>query len=319
MEDHHHPQQFRVETIVRFSWTIENFSELECKELYSDTFFTGPYPWRILITPKAANTGRGLSIYLDAVDTTNGRTRYAYFKLSLVNQLFRRRTKTKTKNKHLFGGTQSVRFGYKPLISSAEFLSPNNGFLVDDTCTIVAEVFVKNSGYYDDENTNDDDEDDGDDGNVLVDFKGLCKIDKEFVKLLEEVCSRHPNVVERHKKRKLSEKFNEWSFTALGKVLHFLKTKKVKDMMNDDACKELQYLWEELKIVKFDDLNWLKEHVESALGVKKHMEKEMEGEVKRFKEQMIVAETNLDIARRELEKEEEGFVVRDLNDDLASM
>ncbi|KAL1369316.1 hypothetical protein HN51_023411 [Arachis hypogaea] len=337
---------FRVETIVKFTWTIENFYELvECRELHSETFFTGSYPWRIMITPKAANTGKGLSIYLDAVDIANAKTRSACFKLSLINEFCRKKTKTRTKNRHLFS-SENVKFGYKSFISSDEFLSPNNGFLVDNTCTIVAEVF----GYddqntdtndddeeHDDENTdtNDDDDeeeeedDDSPKDTVLVDFKGLCRIEKEFVQLLEKVCSRRPNLVESHRKRNMSQKFNEWSFTTLGKVLQFLKTKKVKDMMNDDACKELQYLWEELEIVKFDDLSWLKEHVESALGMKNYMERGMkvkrlkgnvvalEGEVKSLKEKMIVAERDLEKARRELVKEEEGYVARDLNDELA--
>ncbi|XP_057745657.1 uncharacterized protein LOC130963572 [Arachis stenosperma] len=290
---------FRVETIVKFTWTIENFYELvECRELHSETFFTGSYAWRIMITPKAANTGKGLSIYLDAVDIANAKTRYAGFKLSLINEFCRKKTKTRTKNKHLFS-SENVKFGYKSFISSDEFLSPNNGFLVDNTCTIVAE--------------------------------GLCRIEKEFVQLLEKVCSKRPNLVESHRKRNMSQKFNEWSFTILGKVLQFLKTKKVKDMMNDDACKELQDLWEELEIAKFDDLSWLKEHVESALGMKNHMERGMkvkrlkgnvvalEGEVKSLKEKMIVAERDLEKARSELVKEEEGFVARDLNDELACM
>ncbi|RYR71600.1 hypothetical protein Ahy_A02g005837 [Arachis hypogaea] len=318
MEDH-----FRVETIVKFTWTIKNFYELvECRGLHSETFFTG----RIMITPKAANTGKGLSIYLDAVYIANAKTRYAGFKLSLINEFCRKKTKTRTKNKHLFS-SENVKFGYKSFISSDEFLSPNNGFLVDNTCTIVAEVFgyddqntdTNDDNYQHDENTDTNDDESPKD-NVLVDFKGLCRIEKEFVQLLEKVCSRRPNLVESHKKRNMSQKFNEWSFTTLGKVLQFLKTKKVKDMMNDDACKELQDLWEELEI----------EHVESALGTKNYMEKRgmkvkrlkgtvvaLEGEVKSLKEKMIVAGRGLEKARRELVKEEEGYVARDLNDELA--
>ena len=86
-----------------------------------------------------------------------------------------------------------------------------------------------------------------------MDFKDLGKIEKDFVQLLEEVCSKHPTLIEGHRKRNRSKRFIEWSFTALGRVLHFLKSKKVKDM-NDDTCKELQNLWEELETVRFDDL-----------------------------------------------------------------
>ncbi|XLU46721.1 hypothetical protein S245_041535, partial [Arachis hypogaea] len=51
---------------------------------------------RIMITPKAANTGKGLSIYLDAVYIANAKTRYAGFKLSLINEFCRKKTKTRT-------------------------------------------------------------------------------------------------------------------------------------------------------------------------------------------------------------------------------
>ena len=130
-------QSGRVETFVKFTCTISDFSKLECRKLYSETFFTGCHPWylqltpilqwlyiiinkhvawsltqfrfvllicfgfafrRILIYPKAANTGRGLSIYLDAGDTANfpfGWSRSANLKLSLINQFNGKKTRTR--------------------------------------------------------------------------------------------------------------------------------------------------------------------------------------------------------------------------------
>ena len=41
----------------------------------------------------------------------------------------------------------SVKFGYQSFITSAEFRKSSNGFLVGDTCIIVAEASVNNSGH----------------------------------------------------------------------------------------------------------------------------------------------------------------------------
>ncbi|XP_021824029.1 MATH domain and coiled-coil domain-containing protein At3g58270-like [Prunus avium] len=149
----------------------------------------------------------------------------------------------------------------------------------------------------------------------LVDFRGLGKIEKVFVPLLEEVCSWHPSLVECQKKR--SRTFIEWAFTALGRVLHFLKTTKVKDM-TEDACEHLQILWEELETFKFD-LAWLEPSVQTALNLKKLVERAgkvqkqredmdaLEIEVKRLKARLAVAEIDLEVAKRDLAKAAVGF------------
>ncbi|KAB2606034.1 MATH domain and coiled-coil domain-containing protein [Pyrus ussuriensis x Pyrus communis] len=99
----------------------------------------------------------------------------------------------------------------------------------------------------------------------LADFRGLGNIDNAFVPLLDEVCSWPPSLIECQRKR--SRMFTEWAFTALGRLLLFMKTKKVKDM-TADACEELKLLWEELEAFKFD-LAWLEPCVQRALGMKK--------------------------------------------------
>ena len=109
------------------------------------------------------------------------------------------------------------------------FLSSNaldDGFIQDDNLIIIAELCVKESGH----------ENQLDHGAGITDsiksgfqdFRGLGKIEKDFIQLLEEVCSKHPTLIESQVKRYRSQRFSEWSFTALGRVLHFLKTKKVK-------------------------------------------------------------------------------------------
>ncbi|BAT96495.1 hypothetical protein VIGAN_08344500 [Vigna angularis var. angularis] len=63
-----------------------------------------------------------------------------------------------------------------------------------------------------------------------MDFRGIGKVEKDFIPLLEEVCSRYPSLVDIRKKR--SQIFTQWSFTALGRVFHFLNTKRVRDMQS---------------------------------------------------------------------------------------
>ncbi|MED6185463.1 hypothetical protein PIB30_057296 [Stylosanthes scabra] len=95
----------------------------------------------------------------------------------------------------------------------------------------------------------------------LVDLEDLCKLREYFVQLLEEVCLAYRTPLENHEiKNKWSQTFREWSFMALGRVLHFVKTNSVEDM-NDDACKELQILWEELKVFGLDEFSGFDLHL----------------------------------------------------------
>jgi len=138
----------------------------------------------------------------------------------------------------------------------------------------------------------------------------------------EEVCSHDPSHIEPQPKR--SRKFTDLAFAALGRVLYFLKTRKVRDM-NDQACKDLQVLWEELEKFRFD-LTWLEPRVQSALGIKSFVEKAiqveklkenvaaLEGETERLKAKLVAVEINLDIERDLLK--EKGIEERDLDSEL---
>ncbi|KAK9912385.1 hypothetical protein M0R45_036252 [Rubus argutus] len=160
----------------------------------------------------------------------------------------------------------------------------------------------------------------------LVDFRGLGKIDKKFVPLLEEVCSWHPSLISCQRRR--SRMFSEWAFTALGRLLHFLNTTKVKDMMEDscvhDPCEHLQVLWDEAVTFRFD-LSWLEPFVQSALGMKKFGEREglvkklredvdaLETEIKRLRDRLAIAEVDHEVAKRDLAKAEESFGQANMN------
>ncbi|MED6185462.1 hypothetical protein PIB30_057294 [Stylosanthes scabra] len=209
-EVHDEVEEVRTERIVAetvtYRWIINNFSELNCKKLYSETFFVDKHPCSNFLT-------------LD------------------------------------------------------ELHNPRNSYLRNDTLRVKAVVTVIHHGTYYDHII---------EGMMssatiseLVDFRGLCKIEKRFVQLLKEACFNHPTLIENQQKRNRTQKFIEWSFAALGRVLHFLNTKSVNDM-DDDACNELQNLWEELNNFGFDDLTWLELHVQFALSMKNHMKVDLQ-------------------------------------------
>lgn len=156
---------------------------------------------------------------------------------------------------------------------------------------------------------------------AVVNFKDLGQIDKALVPMLEEACSWHPSLLNCNMKR--SRKFSEWAFTCLGQVLHFLKKRKWKDM-NQEACEELQALWEELEMSRMD-LSWLESHVKSALNMKGYLEKEMkvkrlrqdlavsEAEMKKMKENLANTEKAVEVKGKELVKAQVGFEELDLD------
>ncbi|XP_024189628.2 MATH domain and coiled-coil domain-containing protein At3g58210-like isoform X2 [Rosa chinensis] len=158
----------------------------------------------------------------------------------------------------------------------------------------------------------------------LIDFMGFGKIESAFVPLLEKVCSVHPSLIECQRRRGRS--ITQCAFQTLGEFLHFLKTTKIKDM-TQETYEHLQTLWEDLEIFKFD-LAWLEPHVQSALAMKKLLEKarkvkrmreDVEGlvnEQKRRTLALTVTEMDLEAAKKELSKEEEGFTEIDMETEL---
>lgn len=158
----------------------------------------------------------------------------------------------------------------------------------------------------------------------LTDFRGLGLIEKAFVPLLEEVCLWHPSLIEsQHNKTRM---FTECAFTALGRLLHFLQTTKVKDM-TQDACGQLRLYWEELETFKFG-LAWLEPQVQSAFDKKKFVERArrvkrlkedvecLENEMVRRKTMLTVTEMDHELAKKDLTKAEEGFNEIELDSEL---
>ncbi|KAB1225466.1 Ubiquitin carboxyl-terminal hydrolase 12 [Morella rubra] len=128
---------------ARFTWTIENFSRLNTKKLYSDIFFVGGYKWRILIFPKGNNVDH-LSMYLDVADSPTlpyGWSRYAQFSLSVINQIHNKYSIRK-ETQHQFNARESD-WGFTSFMPLGELYDPGRGYLVNDTCIVEADVAVR--------------------------------------------------------------------------------------------------------------------------------------------------------------------------------
>ncbi|KAJ6727514.1 UBIQUITIN-SPECIFIC PROTEASE 12-RELATED [Salix purpurea] len=159
---------------ARFTWTIDNFSRLNNKKLYSDVFVVGGYKWRILTFPKGNNVDH-LSMYLDVADSATlpyGWSRYAQFSLTVINQLHQKFSIRKgyiwnetwkscpldtvvenmgallklnlayIDTQHQFNARESD-WGFTSFMPLGELYDPGRGYLVNDTCVVEADVAVR--------------------------------------------------------------------------------------------------------------------------------------------------------------------------------
>ncbi|XLR12274.1 hypothetical protein S83_040212 [Arachis hypogaea] len=300
------------EKFEKFTWTINNFSKLETEAEY---FIVGCYTWRIIVYIDEDLVGICLNFVDYSLDLIQGHSITVNFKLSLVNQRINTLTKSIDGQVRFNRDADDAAYIFIWKMSSAQIKS----LILDDTFIIVAEFSIN------EESSHHQNQLDHGAGRTTVvdsllkscfhDYEDLVKNTKEkgFIQLVEEACQKHPSLIECHKNNDHSSMFTKCGFMALGRVLHFLKTKKVKDM-NDEACKELQVLWKEVKAFGFDDLAWLEPRVKCAFGMSNYKEKAMH--VKKMKENVAALEVDLKVARQELVKAEEGFEERDLNDVL---
>ncbi|XP_050364838.1 MATH domain and coiled-coil domain-containing protein At3g58360-like [Argentina anserina] len=285
-----------------FKWKIENFSNLKDRKCYSDIFAIGGFKWRVLLFPKG-NSVDYISLYLAVVDHStlaSGWTIYAKYSLTLVNQLDSSLSITKV-TEHEFNSEESD-WGFTSFMPLSQIRDLSETHFVNDICIVEADVSIRKCDIkiLDQES------------GELLDFKGLGLIELAFHPLLEEVFLSHPILKEYQQKR--SRTFVECAFTTFGRLLHFLKTTKVKDL-NQDGYERLQLLWEELETFKFD-LAWLQPHVESVFGMKNmagrvgRMREDvniLEDEIKRRRAMLAAAELDLEKAKEDLAKAEQGF------------
>ncbi|KAJ7954279.1 Disease resistance protein [Quillaja saponaria] len=95
----------------------------------------------------------------------------------------------------------------------------------------------------------------------MVDFHGLCQVDKSFLTLLEEACAGNRQLIDCQMQHPLILRQSAYAF--LGQMLFLLKYMKIQDIVHHKD--ELEHCWVVTKAMKFD-LEWLRPLVERALS-----------------------------------------------------
>ncbi|XP_027908181.1 MATH domain and coiled-coil domain-containing protein At2g01790-like isoform X1 [Vigna unguiculata] len=253
----------------KYTWKINHFSKLNPEEeLLSDKFRLNDFTWYIVICPPG-DIHDYLQIYLEAdkdcANLPKDWKKIANFNLTLINQVNDRWSVRKGFEFEF--SADDYYDGRSNFLSFREFNKPGSGFIVNDTCVVEAGIFVTKYVYVNDEyqsvfKIDDNPPKDNDNSSFHEMFIHSFKnIEQTLIPRLERVCLYVPSLVVSQEKR--SFRFTEWAFTTLGQILHFMGTKKLKDM-DDEACNHLQILWDTVNTFGFD-LSWLEDDVEDAL------------------------------------------------------
>ncbi|TKY53214.1 Ubiquitin carboxyl-terminal hydrolase 12 [Spatholobus suberectus] len=340
----------------KFTWRIEDFSKQNLMKLRSKPFKIRGCTWRILVYPLRRDVNH-FSVYLMVADSLPpyGWSRNTFFKLALINQVDRKKSIAKETQQKFNGGYRSWGSFF---LNLSDFHDHKQGYLVRNTCIIEAHICVSDlapkiqvhpncSPTHDSQLGDQATESSSDDRDTisprtsgssaaegeargsnsltlreLIDLESLGAEEEAFIPLLEEVCIWHPNLIQCQRER--TPRFRQWAFTSLGQVLHFLKTKKAKDMSEEDI-KHLHGLWKELVRSSGFDLAWLEPYVQSALGLKDYMERAkqlkklkdnvvaVEIRMQRLRGELAAAEREFEVARKGLSEVRRGFQEMDLN------
>ncbi|KAJ7969153.1 Ubiquitin carboxyl-terminal hydrolase family protein [Quillaja saponaria] len=111
-------------------------------------------------------------------------------------------------------------------------------------------------------------------------FRGVGKIRKMFIPVLEEAISQQPHLWTSQEGRTMQ--CRRWAYSALGRVLHFLRNVKIKDLTMEKKA-EFDKLWGEMDLFNFD-LTWLAIKHDQVMnaGVDEEMLKAVEEQKKKI-------------------------------------
>ncbi|KAK2400781.1 MATH domain and coiled-coil domain-containing protein [Trifolium repens] len=341
------------EYFEKFTWKIEDFSKKNGMKLKSKDFKIRGYTWRILVHPLRKDVDH-FTFYLMVADSLPpyGWNRNTFFKLVLINQLDKKKSIIKETQQKFNGG---YRCWGSFFLNLKDFNDHRKGYLVKDTCIIEVHICVSNFApkIHDinslNQNSTPTIDQSSDEREILsprtsgstsspneegeikssdltlrefLDFDSLKPEEKYLVPLLDEVCTWRPSLIQSQMTK--TRLFRQWAFTSLGQVLHFLKTKNVKDMTEDDI-KNLRSLWEELAKSSEFELSWLEPYVQSALGVKAHLERAkklkklkdkvvaLDIKMKKLRDELSASQAQYEVARRGLSEVRNGFKEMNIN------
>ncbi|KAG2452725.1 hypothetical protein HYH02_002956 [Chlamydomonas schloesseri] len=123
----------------KFTWKIENFSEISKRELRSNVFDVGSYKWYILVYPQGCDVCNHLSLFLCVADYDKllpGWSHFAQFTIAVVNKDPKKSKYSDTLHRFC---KKEHDWGWKKFMELSKVL---DGFTVADTLVIKAQVQV---------------------------------------------------------------------------------------------------------------------------------------------------------------------------------
>ena len=123
----------------KFTWKIENFSEISKRELRSNVFEVGEYKWYILVYPQGCDVSNHLSLFLCVADYDKllpGWSHFAQFTIAVVNKDPKKSKYSDTLHRFC---KKEHDWGWKKFMELSKVL---DGFTVSDTLVIKAQVQV---------------------------------------------------------------------------------------------------------------------------------------------------------------------------------
>mmetsp|Transcript_12537 Transcript_12537/g.35224 ORF Transcript_12537/g.35224 Transcript_12537/m.35224 type:complete len:1065 (+) Transcript_12537:198-3392(+) len=123
----------------KFTWKIENFSDISKRELRSNVFEVGSYKWYILVYPQGCDVCNHLSLFLCVADYDKllpGWSHFAQFTIAVVNKDPKKSKYSDTLHRFC---KKEHDWGWKKFMELSKVL---DGFTVADTLVIKAQVQV---------------------------------------------------------------------------------------------------------------------------------------------------------------------------------
>ncbi|KAJ7969141.1 Receptor-like kinase [Quillaja saponaria] len=149
-------------------------------------------------------------------------------------------------------------------------------------------------------------------------FRGVGKIRKVFIPVLEEAISQQPHLLTSQTDRTMQ--CRRWAYSALGRVLHFLRNVKIKDLTMEKKA-EFDELRGEMDLFNFD-LTWLaikRDQVMNA-GVDEEMLKAVEEQKEKILSlELDVNEMKLQLMEAEHKLEEQKVLLADLDRNMPNL
>ncbi|XP_057869500.2 ubiquitin C-terminal hydrolase 12-like [Cryptomeria japonica] len=137
-------QTYEYAPAFRYTWMIDNFSSLNVKRHYSDVFTIEGLKWRLRIFPKGNRFLDQLALFLDAADAatlSNGWSRRVKFSLTVINQM--NSTLSKRRGTCYEFNSRVTVWGCLSVMPLKELYDPSNGYLVNDTLIVEANVVIQ--------------------------------------------------------------------------------------------------------------------------------------------------------------------------------